>query len=315
MKKNIRRPVVMVLFGLVALLVTAFDCQADSTEAYRKGQEVTLVLPTTSFEKVETKKKNQPGDTYEVAGSVDDRGRLVLGGDPLWRSKSLPLIVAGEVTSIKTSRKAKETTVTFVGSDSTFVFRVPADSPWQQAMAEVLVNGHSSISELSPDLSDSLSAMLEAYCSDAFIAPLDSLDMRARRRVAELQLAVGSLGPPSTTSLNGEVLLDADLGTGPSVYNTLKTSASKRASRTITDRVLPAVKAWAGVFYGDVPFDGIRFTATITHRDFAEYPPRPSHDELEFIVGLKDAKAYAADKLTGQELVDAATVMVNGGPK
>ena len=117
--------------------------------------------------------------------------------------------------------------------------------------------------ELSPGLADSLSAMLDAYCSHAFVAPLDSMDVRARRRVAELQLAGGSLGPPSTSLLDGEMYLDAGLGAGPSFYNTLRTSANQRIVGTIADRVLPAVKTWTDVFYRDVPFYGFKFKAII----------------------------------------------------
>ncbi len=311
MMRNRCLNVVAVILGL-AMVTTAFDCQANSAIAYQEGQSVTLVLPATSFEKVEKRKKNQVGETFEVKVSIHDDGSLLFGDDPMWRSKSLPLIVAGQVTSIKTSERAKETTLSFFGGGRSFVFRVPTDSPWQQPMAEVLVEGHSSVMEPSPGLTESLSGMLDAYCSHAFDAPLDALDARARRRVAELMLAGESLDPPSTSPLDGKLYLDAGLGAGPGFFNTLTTSESQRIVGTLADRVLPAAKTWADVFYGDVPFHGIKFKAIITQKDFVEYPPRATYENLEFFVALTDAQAYADDDLTARELIDKATVFVDG---
>ena len=179
-------------------------------------------------------------------------------------------------------------------------------------MTEVLIDGHPSVAAPSQALSDILTRTIDAYCNDSFSAPLDALKPEIRHRLAGLQLAVGALRPPSTSSFDDEVYLDAQLGAGPAVFDRLRTSADQRITLTITGRVLPAVKAWAQLFYGDVPFGGFRFTATITNKDFAEYPPLPAYEELEILLTLKTAKAFARDDLSAQELIDAATVLVNG---
>ncbi len=310
--REMRRSVAATGFVLAAFGLATTNLLANSGGDFREGQEVTVVLPATSCEKVEKNKKNQPGETYEVVMSVDDRGQLVLGNDPMWRSKSLPVVVNGVVSSIKKSRKTGKTTLTFMGTETTFIFRIPTDSPWQQLMTEVLIDGHWSVAAPSQALSDSLTRTVDAYCKNSFSAPLDALKPETRHRVAGLQLAVGALEPPSTSSIDDEVYLDAQLGAGPAVFDRLRTSADQRITRTITGRVLPAVKAWAQLFYGDVPFDGFRFTATITNKDFAEYPPQPAYEELEIFLTLKEAKAFAGDNLTPQELIDAAIVLVNG---
>jgi hypothetical protein len=303
---------VPLVLGLAVWNLAALDCWGEARDVYPDGREVTVVLPPTSFEEVETRNSDQPGNTYEVVVSFDDRGELVLGGDPMWRSRSLPVVVAGRVASVKTSKRAKETKLTVDGDGSTFVFRIPIHSAWQQPLGEVLVLGHSSVSSPSGGLGGSLDRMLDAFCAHQFSPPLDSLDMRIRRRVAELQFAVGATGPPSTSILDGMVYFDARLGEGSAVYNRLTSSVSQRTTNTVVDRVLPAVKAWAQVFFGEVPFAGIRFTATVTHKDFTEYPPEPGHDELELLVSLADAEAYADEDLTAQELIDASVVSVNG---
>jgi hypothetical protein len=164
----------------------------------------------------------------------------------------------------------------------------------------------------SPGLEASLDRMFDAYCERRFSPPLDVLDPRIRRRVAELQFAVGATGPPTTSSFEGARYFDADLGAGTVVYNTQAGSASQRASNTITDRVLPAVRAWAKVFFGEVPFDGFHVTAAIARKDFTEYPPRTQYDRLELYMSLDDADDFEDGDLTGQQLVDRSTVLLNG---
>jgi len=305
--------------GLVVMQMAAPDLQAADSDAYAKGAEVTVVVPAATLEKVETnkkKKKNdefvEPTDDYEVAVALDGSGNLVLGGDPKWRSSSLPVVVAGEVTSVKTSKKAKETTLIVTGDGKAISFQLPMNAAWQGKVAEILVPGRSSVSSPSPALESSLNSFIDAFCAEQFNGQLASLDERIRRRVAELMFAVGDTSPPTTSIFEGNLYFDSNLGEGVAVYNQKTTTANQRTASTIADRVLPATKAWAQVFFGNVPFYGFRFTATITHKDFTEYPPNPAHDTLEFYVSLEDAEDYADDDMTAQALINDSTVKVNG---
>ena len=130
--------------------------------------------------------------------------------------------------------------------------------------------------------------------------------------VAELNLAVGSLDPPSTSSLDGTVYLDAHLSAGPGFFDARTTTTIQRIVGTINDRVLPAAKTWSKAFYGDIPFDGIRFTATATNQDFTEYPPLSATEELDFYVGFDDAEEFAADDMSAPQLVKKAIVFIDG---
>lgn len=307
---------VTVVLGLAVIQMAALDLHADDGGPYTKGAAVTAVVPAASLEKVETKKKKkgefvEPTDDYEVKVAVDGGGDLVLGGDPKWKSSSLPVVVAGEVISIKTSKRGKETTLTVAGDGTTIAFRLPMNSVWQGPLAAILVPGQATVSAPTPALQASLDSLIDAFCAERFTGPLDPLDTRIRRRVAEFMFAMGDTGPPSTSVFEGKLYFDSDLGEGAAVFNQKTTTAGQRTAITIADRVLPATKAWAQVFFGDVPFHGFRITATITHRDFADYPPKPAHDELEFYVSVSDADDYAADDLTAQQLIDVSTVMVN----
>lgn len=309
---------VMVVLGFTVLQLVSFDCRADEGGPYAEGSAVTVVVPAASLEKVETKKRQKKNDNleqiddYEVEVAIDGNGGLVLGGDPNWSSSSLPLVVAGDVTKIKNSRKAKKTLLTVTGDDRTISFRLPMNSAWQGPIAEVLVPGRSSVSSPSPGLEASLSRMIDAFCAEQFTGPLDALDERIRRRVAELKLAVGDTGPPTTSVFESNLYFDSDLGEGTVVYNRKTTTPNQRTASTIADRILPATKAWAKVFFGDVPFYGFRLAATIVHKDFVEYPPKSVRDEIEFYVSLDDAEDYADDDLSSQGLIDASTVVVNG---
>jgi hypothetical protein len=272
------------------------------------------VVPPTACKKVERRNAQQPGTAYEVDVTIDSQGGLVLGGDPNWRARSLPMIVAGQVAEVTRSKRTKQTILTFDGDGTTVDLRVPIDSAWQQPLAEVLVPGHSSLAEPSAALTATVEGMIEAYCKEPFSAPLDTLEPRIRRRVAEMQLAIGDLKPPSTSTFDGEVYFDARLGEGAAVYNKTSGTGSQRVTDTLANRVLPAVKAWARVFFGAVPFAGFRMSATITTKDFTEYPPQPQHDELEVYVSVKDANRFAADDLSAAALVEASVVLVNGKP-
>jgi hypothetical protein len=301
------------VLGLVAFSL-AYPAARAAAAGYEEGQTVTLVVPLTACQKVERRNAQQQGTAYEVDVTIDSQGGLVLGGDPNWRARSLPLIVAGQVTSITRSKRTKQTILAFDGDGTTVDLRVPIDAAWQQPMEEVLVPGHSSLAEPSAALTASLEGMIEAYCKEPFGAPLDTLEPRIRRRVAEVQLAVGDLEPPSTSTFEDEVYFDARLGEGAAVYNKTSGTESQRVTNTITDRVLPAVKAWARVFFGAVPFAGFRVAATITTKDFTEYPPQPQHDELELYVPLKEANRYAVDDVSAAALVGASVVLLNGKP-
>lgn len=312
--KTGRRCGVAVAIGLAAFTVAFSVARSGAAAAYEEGQPVTLVLPPAACQEVERRNDQQDSTAYEVDVTLASRGGLVLGGDPAWRSLGLPLVAAGQITSIKSSKRAKQTTLTFEGDGTTAEIRVPMEASWQQPLEEILIPGHSSVAEPSAALTASLDGMFEAYCNDRFAAPLDALEPRIRRRVAELQFAIRDFEAPSTSTFEGEVYFDARLGEGTVVYNRTSSTQSQRVTNTITDRVLPAVKAWAQVFFGEVPFHGFRVMATITDKDFTKYPPKPEYDQLELYVPLDDAEKYAADDLSMQQILDASVVLLNGSP-
>jgi len=306
-----------VVIGLASFLLASVDLRADDDGLYDEGAAVTVVVPRSALAKVEDgrkrKKEEVPHlDAFEVTVSLGVDGTLIIGGDPDWRSSSLPLVMTGTVTTVKNVKRDKATFLTVRGDDREIVFRLPLGGSWQQVISEVLMPGHSTVATPSPDLEASLNRMLDAYCERQFTAPLDALDPRIRRRVAELQFAVGASGPPTTSTFEGTRYFDAVLGEGTVVYNTRSSSASQRASNTITDRILPAVKAWTKVFFGEVPFDGLHITADIAHKDFTEYPPRTERDRLELYMSLDDADDFEDEDLSGQQLLDASIVLLNG---
>ncbi|MCU0304241.1 MAG: hypothetical protein MUC56_09320 [Thermoanaerobaculales bacterium] len=271
------------------------------------GQPATLVLPAPAC-------AGSGLERCEVDVTFDATGGLVVAGDPGWRGAGLPLVIAGQLTSVKPAKKSKPAIVTFEGDGAKVELRVQPADGWQDRLGEILVPGHSTITEPSPELTSSLDRLLEAYSASRFSPPLDVLEPRIRRRVAELQLAVGDLEAPSTSSRGGVTYFDARLGEGAVIYNRASGSEGQWVANSLAYRVLPAVEAWARVFFGELPFEGFAFTATVTAKDYTKYPPEPESDQLELLVSLADAEAFAAEDLTAQALVDAAAVSLNGRP-
>jgi hypothetical protein len=271
------------------------------------GQAVTLVLPAPAC-------AASGLDGCEIDLTLDAGGGLVIGGDPDWRGAGLPMVVPGQLTSVKPAKKSKPAIVTFEGEGAKVELRVQPVDGWQGPLGEILVPGHPTITEPSPELTATLDRMLEAYCASRFSPPLDALEPRIRRRVAELQLAVGDLAAPSTSSHQGVTYFDARLGEGAATYNRASGTQGQWVANTVAYRVLPAVEAWTQVFFGELPFEGFRFSAAVTAKDYTKYPPESQSDQLELLVALTDAEAFAAEELTAQALVDAAVVSLNGRP-
>jgi hypothetical protein len=302
-----------------AVATLAVGVAIADDEPYAEGAEVTVVVPRAVVEPAEVGKKKrdeivEPVDPYEVRVTLGSDGGLVLGGDPDWRSSSLPLVMPGRVTELKTVKRAKATTLTVRGEGREITFLLPMSGGWQGPITEVILPGSATVASPSPELEASLDQMLDAYTQHSFAPPLDALDPRVRRRVAELQFAIGDPTPPTTSTVQGIRCFDARLGEGTVVYNTLTSTAEQRAANTITDRVLPAVKAWTQVFFGQVPFEGLHVVAEIAHKDFTKYPPKTEHDRLELTMSFDAAEDYADDDLSAQELIDAATVTLDGRP-
>ena len=301
----------------VATLAVAAAAAVDGP--YAEGDEVTVVVPRAVVEPAEDGRKKkeelvEPVDPYEVRVTLGSDGALVLGGDPDWRVSSLPLVMPGRVTELKNVKRAKATILTVRGEGREITFLLPLSGGWEQGITEVVLPGSATVASPSPELEASLDRMLDAYTEHSFAPPLDALDPRVRRRVAELQFAIGDATPPTTSTVAGMRCFDARLGEGTVVYNTLTSTAEQRAANTITDRVLPAVKAWTQVFFGQMPFEGLHVVAEIAHKDFTKYPPKTEHDRLVLTMSFDAAEDYADDDLSAQQLIDAATVALNGRP-
>ena len=103
--------------------------------------------------------------------------------------------------------------------------------------------------------------------------------------------------------------LVVDLGTDPSIYNTLQLNQSQRVARILNDRLIEPLKEAAAALDG-TGLAGVRLELLIPHRNFLNDLPA-DHDKLIMYASVSDAQKFAEYEITNQEFINACVVIVN----
>jgi hypothetical protein len=115
--------------------------------------------------------------------------------------------------------------------------------------------------------------------------------------------------PPKFAAFRDAVYLDL------SMNSDLPASAAgsryKQAALAFDDHIARLIRPLLAYFKGEQKFDGIGFTTTV-HLAVTPAPTTSEGLEVEFFLPLSSLRCYEKYDCTGQQLLDAGTVLING---
>jgi hypothetical protein len=123
--------------------------------------------------------------------------------------------------------------------------------------------------------------------------------------------------PPSVVSFRKGAYLEFSVNS--KLPATVAGSRYKLAALAFDDHIAHLVRPIAFQFQGDTPIDGIAFSTTI-HTGTAPAPvatagKTAASDEtqaVEFFLPLESLRCYESYDCTGQQLIDAGAILING---
>ena len=115
--------------------------------------------------------------------------------------------------------------------------------------------------------------------------------------------------PPAFIAFRNQAFLELSLNTPLS--QPVGTSRYKLAALAFDDQISPLIRRVLTYFPGDQQFDGISFSTTI-HTPAKPGAPAPKPLSVEFFLPLTALHCYEAYDCTGQQLLDAGIILVNG---
>lgn len=103
------------------------------------------------------------------------------------------------------------------------------------------------------------------------------------------------------------------------IYNDREVIAAARPLRVWADIVEPSLRKFKTL---DLPADGVALVFGYAHKQYADESDLRAHlrdnpgdpELVTFYVLSSDVTELTADRITGQQLIDRATVLVNGSP-
>jgi len=103
------------------------------------------------------------------------------------------------------------------------------------------------------------------------------------------------------------------------IYNDREVIAAARPVRVWADIVEPSLRKFKTL---DLPADGVAFLFAYAHKQYADEADLRAHlhdspgdlESVTFYVLSSDVTELTAERITGQQLIDRATVLVNGSP-
>jgi hypothetical protein len=125
-----------------------------------------------------------------------------------------------------------------------------------------------------------------------------------------------SYAPPSVVSFRKGAYLEFSVNSKIPV--TAAGSRYKLAALAFDDHIAHLVRPITFQFQGDTPIDGIAFSTTV-HTGAAPAPAagtKPTADDgtqaVEFFLPLESLRCYESYDCTGQQLLDAGSILING---
>ena len=145
----------------------------------------------------------------------------------------------------------------------------------------------------------------------ALAALQSSIQGTSNHMLKDLEPAAHFTGyaPPAFIAFRNQAYLELSLNTP--LAEPGNTSRYKLAALAFDDHISPLIRRVLTYFPGEQQFDGISFSTTI-HTPAKPGTPTPKPLSVEFFLPLTALHCYEAYDCTGQQLLDAGIVLVNG---
>ncbi len=125
----------------------------------------------------------------------------------------------------------------------------------------------------------------------------------------EPQAQFVTYAPPAFIAFRHQAYLELSLST--TLAEPTGTSRYKLAALAFDDHLSPLLRKVLGYFPGDQNFDGISFSTTV-HTPAKQGAATAKPLSVEFFFPLASLRCYESYDCTGQQIIDAGTVLVNG---
>jgi len=179
---------------------------------------------------------------------------------------------------------------------------------WKQPPADPEQSG------ISKEILSSLHDVQRQYGRDAVMMEGQLLGQAIRSgSVAEAAIAI-----PGFEERDGQRYVAFKLDTGI-VYNDRDVTAAARPARLWMDIVEPSLRKFKTL---DLPADGVVLLLAYAHKPYGDEADLRAHlrdspgdpESVAFYIRNSDVTELTANRITGQQLIDRATVLVNGSP-
>lgn len=239
----------------------------------------------------------------EIGGAP---GALRVGGRDDWRSADWPSMLELEVWR---SRTRGGITQVDLRSDRAVVrLEFAAGLDATRALRKVVVEGPASGAAAVAAL-DHLQGLFAERWFDEEARPLPRVTRLALVRLAYTRRTHVAF---SAVTYRGRRYLSMDLGSAAPILTALQPNAPARAARLFNDDLLGAAKEVWRVSGGVPGVDGVRLVLRLPHRRSADTGATLVGDTIEWYAPRDLVGQFAADDITGQQLLDGSVVLVNG---
>ncbi len=200
-------------------------------------------------------------------------------------------------------------------SDAPSVARKEQPNPWTLAKATNFPATRPTARSTQP----TPPAAVRDTSREALSAIQASLQGTIDKIVSEMdgQASFATYAPPSVVSFRKGAYLEFSVNS--KLPATVAGSRYKLAALAFDNHIAHLVRPIAFQFQGDTPIDGIAFSTTI-HTGAAATPAAPSSKSavgdgtqaVEFFLPLESLRCYESYDCTGQQLIDAGAILING---
>ena len=302
-----RQTFLEIILPILQSAVSHFQKNADVQEyAFEISHHVLSKVNGVAMERPENVVVIVPqAAAIQVVNAKDDTARqaALLKGEVFVNAKPLTIWLGGEGPQL-----AQET---------------PPDDPstaatQANATAEV-VGEHNAEKSLSPvrvpSLKPSKPADPPAPARDTSPQALGALQAEVKpildSMIKELdpQAHFASYASPTFVGFRSGVYLELSINT--TVAETATASHYRLAALAFDDHIAHLIRPVLGYFKDDSKFDGLGFSSTL-HLAGAKAGTSPSSEAVEFFFPFSALRCYERYDCTGQQLIDAGTVLING---
>lgn len=156
-------------------------------------------------------------------------------------------------------------------------------------------------------------AATERVAQMAFTGKLAAVPTPTRERLVLLAVTTDVRPRFKTVDLQGKSYFAIDVGETGSAYNSTLVNQNSRIASALSSHLLRYIKLFGAAVDGAIALDGIVFQERVSYyRPLTNYVGGYPSDQLEIFVPLDAIRRFASAEITGQDLVDASIVLVDG---